>query len=152
MVRRSTGGVERRERRARAGDAVRAWRHHIASHEDLVGPKSRDRYAETRGGSCATPHATVGASEARVEQALEFAEREVGDADLSDLRDHDEPLPRDVERVRQLDIAGEDQHELVARAAGVDLPICSAVAALLAGSTTLVQAITGLLARPQRDE
>ena len=41
---------------------------------------------------------------------------------------------------------------LVARAAGVDLPICSAVAALLAGSTTLVQAITGLLARPQRDE
>ena len=41
---------------------------------------------------------------------------------------------------------------LVARAAGVDLPICTAVAALLAGRTTLDQAIAALLARPRRDE
>jgi glycerol-3-phosphate dehydrogenase (NAD(P)+) len=41
---------------------------------------------------------------------------------------------------------------LVARAAGVDLPICTAVAALLAGQTTLQQAITDLLARPLRNE
>ncbi|HUB14926.1 MAG TPA: NAD(P)H-dependent glycerol-3-phosphate dehydrogenase [Acetobacteraceae bacterium] len=41
---------------------------------------------------------------------------------------------------------------LVARAAGVDLPLCTAVAALLEGRTTLRQAIADLLARPLRDE
>lgn len=41
---------------------------------------------------------------------------------------------------------------LVARAAGVDMPICAAVAALLAGRTTLAQAMADLLARPRRDE
>jgi glycerol-3-phosphate dehydrogenase (NAD(P)+) len=41
---------------------------------------------------------------------------------------------------------------LVARAAGVELPICNAVAALLAGRTSLAQAIAHLLARPRRDE
>jgi glycerol-3-phosphate dehydrogenase (NAD(P)+) len=41
---------------------------------------------------------------------------------------------------------------LLARAAGVDLPICAAVAALLAGQTTLAQAMAALLARPRRDE
>jgi glycerol-3-phosphate dehydrogenase (NAD(P)+) len=41
---------------------------------------------------------------------------------------------------------------LVARAAGVDLPVCSAVAALLSGRTRLDQAIAALLARPRRDE
>ena len=41
---------------------------------------------------------------------------------------------------------------LVARAATIDMPICSAVAALLAGRTTLAQAIADLLARPRRDE
>ena len=41
---------------------------------------------------------------------------------------------------------------LVARAAGVDLPVCAAVAALLSGRTRLDQAIAALLARPRRDE
>jgi len=41
---------------------------------------------------------------------------------------------------------------LLARAAGVDMPICSAVAALLAGRITLAEAIAALLARPRRDE
>lgn len=41
---------------------------------------------------------------------------------------------------------------LVARAKGVDLPICRAVAELLAGRTTLAQAMADLLARPRRDE
>lgn len=41
---------------------------------------------------------------------------------------------------------------LVARAAGVDLPVCSAVAALLDGRLRLDQAIAALLARPRRDE
>lgn len=41
---------------------------------------------------------------------------------------------------------------LVARAGGVDMPICTAVASLLAGRTTLVEAIESLLARPRRDE
>jgi glycerol-3-phosphate dehydrogenase (NAD(P)+) len=41
---------------------------------------------------------------------------------------------------------------LVARLRHVDMPICRAVAALLAGETTLADAITSLLARPRRDE
>ncbi|WP_158921599.1 NAD(P)H-dependent glycerol-3-phosphate dehydrogenase [Acidisphaera sp. S103] len=41
---------------------------------------------------------------------------------------------------------------LVARAGEIELPICRAVAELLAGVKTLDQAITQLLSRPQRDE
>ena len=41
---------------------------------------------------------------------------------------------------------------LLARAGDVDLPICAAVARLLAGATTLAEAIAALLARPRRDE
>src|SRR5271166_5008073 len=41
---------------------------------------------------------------------------------------------------------------LVARAQGVDLPVCVAVASLLAGRTTLAEAIAAVLARPRRDE
>jgi glycerol-3-phosphate dehydrogenase (NAD(P)+) len=41
---------------------------------------------------------------------------------------------------------------LVARAKGIDMPICSAVASLLAGRTTLAEAMASLLARPRRDE
>jgi len=41
---------------------------------------------------------------------------------------------------------------LLARAAGVEMPICAAVAALLDGRTTLPEAIAALLARPRRDE
>jgi glycerol-3-phosphate dehydrogenase (NAD(P)+) len=41
---------------------------------------------------------------------------------------------------------------LVARAAGVDLPICTAVAGLLSDATTLKEAIAALLSRPRRDE
>jgi glycerol-3-phosphate dehydrogenase (NAD(P)+) len=41
---------------------------------------------------------------------------------------------------------------LVSRAGDLDLPICRAVADLLAGVQTLDQAIEQLLSRPQRDE
>jgi glycerol-3-phosphate dehydrogenase (NAD(P)+) len=41
---------------------------------------------------------------------------------------------------------------LVARATGVDLPVCAAVASLLAERTTLPEAMAALLARPRRDE
>jgi glycerol-3-phosphate dehydrogenase (NAD(P)+) len=41
---------------------------------------------------------------------------------------------------------------LVARAAGVEMPICAAVAAIVEGRTTLRAAMETLLARPRRDE
>jgi glycerol-3-phosphate dehydrogenase (NAD(P)+) len=41
---------------------------------------------------------------------------------------------------------------LLARAAGVDLPICQAVADVLAGRCSLADAMQGLLARPRRNE
>lgn len=41
---------------------------------------------------------------------------------------------------------------LVARAAGTELPVCAAVAALLSGDITLDLAIASLLARPRRNE
>jgi glycerol-3-phosphate dehydrogenase (NAD(P)+) len=41
---------------------------------------------------------------------------------------------------------------LLARATGVDMPICRAVAAVLAGAATPLEAMRELLARPRRDE
>ncbi len=41
---------------------------------------------------------------------------------------------------------------LVARAGAVEIPVCRAVADLLAGHVTLTEAIAALLARPRRDE
>jgi glycerol-3-phosphate dehydrogenase (NAD(P)+) len=41
---------------------------------------------------------------------------------------------------------------LVARAGEIELPVCRAVAELLAGVKTLDQAISQLLSRPQKDE
>lgn len=41
---------------------------------------------------------------------------------------------------------------LLARAAGTDLPICTAVTALLSGEMTVERAVAALLARPMRDE
>ncbi|MEJ0017969.1 MAG: NAD(P)H-dependent glycerol-3-phosphate dehydrogenase [Acetobacteraceae bacterium] len=41
---------------------------------------------------------------------------------------------------------------LVARAADVEMPVCTAVASLLAGRATLAEAMAALLARPRRDE
>ena len=41
---------------------------------------------------------------------------------------------------------------LLNRAAGQDLPVCAAVASLLAGAATPQQAVAALLARPMRDE
>jgi glycerol-3-phosphate dehydrogenase (NAD(P)+) len=41
---------------------------------------------------------------------------------------------------------------LIARAGPVEMPICRSVASLLAGTSTLQQAIATLLSRPQRDE
>ena len=41
---------------------------------------------------------------------------------------------------------------LVARAEGIDLPICTAVATLLAGQTHVKDLITALMSRPTRDE
>lgn len=41
---------------------------------------------------------------------------------------------------------------LVARAAGIDMPICAAVAAVVEGRTNLREAMATLLARPRRDE
>ncbi len=41
---------------------------------------------------------------------------------------------------------------LVTRAHATELPVCAAVAALLAGRTTLQQAIAALMSRPTRDE
>ena len=41
---------------------------------------------------------------------------------------------------------------LVGRAAGLELPVCEAVAGLLAGRVTLDEAIAALMARPMRDE
>lgn len=59
----------------------------------------------------------------------------------------------DILAARQVVTEGvETAPALVARAGDVDMPICSAVAALLTGRTTLDEAKAALLARPRRDE
>lgn len=63
-----------------------------------------------------------------------------------------EPLPAILARSDGVIEGVATAPALVARAAGVELPVCAAVAALLAGHTTLDQAIAALMARPTRDE
>jgi glycerol-3-phosphate dehydrogenase (NAD(P)+) len=59
----------------------------------------------------------------------------------------------DILAARQVVTEGvETAPALVARAGHVDMPICTAVAALLTGRTTLDEAKAALLARPRRDE
>ena len=43
-------------------------------------------------------------------------ERQVRDVHLADLGNQHEPFPRDLQRIRKLDVASQNQHEHVARA------------------------------------
>src|SRR3990172_8422950 len=62
----------------------------------------------------AAPPPRVAPAEPHVEERLEITQREVRHRELADLWNHHEPFARDVEEVRQLDVARKDQHELVA--------------------------------------
>ena len=64
------------------------------------------------------------------------------------------PPPRVPVRVMGVDAltVGRINPALVARACGTELPVCTAVATLLAGRTTLAQAIADILSRPRRNE
>ena len=59
------------------------------------------------------PHARVHPPEARVQQAARLVQGEVRDEYLPHLRDEDEAFACHGERVGELDVAGEDQHQLV---------------------------------------
>ena len=63
-----------------------------------------------------TPHTRVHTPEPRVEQVVELGERQVGDAQPAHLWNDDEPFARHLQRVRQFDVAGENEHQLVAGA------------------------------------
>jgi hypothetical protein len=110
-LRRTGGGVQRRQRGAGAGYAVAAGHAHITDDEHLVGAKSCDAHRETRGAADAGEYTT----ESLAQHAIELAQREVRDGDLAGGRHDDEALARHVERVRFLDVTREDEHELVAR-------------------------------------
>lgn len=59
----------------------------------------------------------------------------------------------DIQRAVQLTVEGvATAKALVARAGGLELPICRAVVALLEGTKSLEQVVSSLLSRPQRDE
>ena len=59
-------------------------------------------------------HTGIDAGEARGEHALELGEREVGDEDLTDLRDHDESLTGDRHVVRRFHVPRQNEHESIA--------------------------------------
>lgn len=65
---------------------------------------------------------------------------------------HGDPLPAILARSEGVIEGVATAPALVARAATLDLPICQTVAALLAGVTTITEAITTLMSRPPRDE
>ena len=105
--------VERREHRAERADLVRARLRDLAHDIDLVGAHVRHRDVEPRRRVRPSAHAGIHPPEARVQDVTQLVQREVTDEHLTDLGDQHEPLTRDLQRVRQLDVAGEDQHQHV---------------------------------------
>ncbi len=89
---------------------------HLARDVDLVGPQAGDRHAHV---GRAPLDAGVGPGEPGPEERAQVFHGHVRDVDLTHVRDDDEPLAIHLQIVRELDLAGEDQHELVARAHAV---------------------------------
>src|SRR5207249_10193940 len=62
------------------------------------------------------PDTRVDPAEPWVQHVPQVVEREIRDVQLAYLGNENEPLTRDLEGIRQLHVAREDQHQLVARA------------------------------------
>ena len=75
---------------------------------------------------------------------MAFARRSEGEAKIGQVLQRQLVLPRAPG-------LGE-QGRVAAQAAGVDMPIAQAVAALLEGSVSVDEVVDGLLARPLRSE
>ena len=112
----AAGGVQRREGRAERADLIGAGLLHLAEHRDLVDSHPRDRDVEVSRGAGAAREFRVHAPEPCIQHVAQLAEGEVRDEHLSHLRDQDEPFTGDRERIGALDVAREDEDELVARA------------------------------------
>ena len=112
----AAGGVQRREGRAERADLIGAGLLHLAEHRDLVDSHPRDRDVKVSRGAGAAREFRVHAPEACIQHVAQLAEGEVRDEHLSHLRDQDEPFTGDRERIGALDVAREDEDELVARA------------------------------------
>jgi hypothetical protein len=66
-------------------------------------------------------YAGVHSPKTAVENILKLAQCEIGDLNLTDLRNDDETLACDVDCVGDFDIAGQNEHEPIARAKAVVL-------------------------------
>src|SRR6185437_11249671 len=105
----------------------------VSCNEDLVRPHLTDIDIEVRGGACPAANARVYAPKLIVERVLELGSRETGDGQLPNVGNDDEPLARNGELVRLLDVAGEKEHQLVAGSesvirirdrAGIGIELC----------------------------
>ena len=115
-LREPSGGVQGGEHRAERADLVGPGLAHLTHHVNLIRPHVRDRDVEPRGSVRSALHAGVHAPEPGVQHVAQLVERQVRYEHLPDLRDEDEPLARHLERVGELHVPREDQHQRVARA------------------------------------
>ena len=119
VVARPSSSVQRRHYRAGAGDAVTPGAHHIPNYKDLIATQLRDRHLEMRGRAGALLDSRIDAAESGVEHLLQLRDGQVRDGDLTDLRNQDEPLARDIEGLGGLNFARQNENESIARAKSV---------------------------------
>ena len=106
------GRVQRRQHRAERADLVGAWLTDLAHHVHLVGAHVGDRNIEPRRG-VGLPHTGVHSAQARKQHVAQLVERQVRDEHLPDLRNENESLASHLQLVGQLDVAGENQYQLI---------------------------------------
>jgi hypothetical protein len=93
---------------------VRVRLRHVAGDDDLIRANATHVDGELRSRARPAPNAGVRSRESRVELIFELAFRQIRDLHLTDVRNDDKSLACDLEVVRRLHVAGENQHEPVA--------------------------------------
>ncbi len=112
-LRHTARGIEPRQHRAERADLVGARLRHLAHDVHLVRAHVGDGDVEPRARARRALHTGIHPAEARVQHVAQLVEGEIRDEHLPNLRDQDEPLAGHLERVRQLHVARQDQHQHV---------------------------------------
>src|SRR5438093_385791 len=102
-VRGGSPGVRGAER----ADLISAGLIHLSHDVDLVRPNVRHRDVEMRGPVAKT---RVDSAEPRAQDAAQLVECEIRHEHLPDLGNEHKPFPGHLQRIRELDLAGEYQH------------------------------------------
>ncbi len=97
------------------GNSVAPRTLYIAVHKNLIAAQLGDAHGEARSRAFTLHTPRVHSTKTLVEHRFQLPKRQVRDGDLADLGNQDEAFTRHVECAREFDIAGQNQHELIAR-------------------------------------